>query len=78
MKNNIGYPSSVSGPAKKTSPAKAVSNGSTAYYEKETSVFPFSCSSTTDCTGIKTHSIPFEEVEHIPYQEIYPYLPNES
>lgn len=75
MNTNTGYPNSVNGPAKMNSPAENAHHGEFSYYEEETSIFPFSCTSSSDCTGLNTHPIPFNEIEHLPYQEIYPYLP---
>lgn len=70
-----GYPKSVHGPAAFKSPADSADAAATSYYVEESSCFPFSCASSNDCTGIKTHDLPVETVEKIPYQELYPYLP---
>ncbi len=74
-----GYPASVHGPAARKSPAESANNAAaTSYYVEETSYFPFSCALSNDCTGMKTHSVPFTEIEDMPYRELYPYLPPQA
>lgn len=69
-----GYPACDRGPINLKSPADTEQNDYS-YYVEETSFFPYSCASSNECTGMKNHSVPFDSVEHVPYQELYPYLP---
>lgn len=69
------YPACANGPANLESPANTGQTGNISYYVEETSFFPYSCASSNECTGMKNHSVPFENIENVPYQELYPYLP---
>lgn len=69
-----GYPACVNGPANLKSPANT-DEQKPSYYVEESSFFPYSCASSNDCTGMKSHPVPFESIENVPYQDLYPYLP---
>ena len=69
-----GYPTCDRGPINLESPADSGQN-ECSYYVEETSFFPYSCASSNECTGMNNHSVPFDTIEHVPYQELYPYLP---